>query len=167
MQSRRFANIWRIKWNWIRSTKFETMQNYFLNDFRFVVIHNFCYLMATWRNDFSSLFTHSGYKIFRFVGGTCMYFWRPAWKEVLWVTRGRKIKGHSFLPCPLLGVWNKRKENHYLPIFPWEFRPRCLHQHLRWGFIKQVIPRAACLRGYPLWILGLVIIIHFCLSFLL
>ena len=28
-----FANIWQIKWNWIRSMKFETVQIYFLSEF--------------------------------------------------------------------------------------------------------------------------------------
>ena len=27
-----FANIWQIKWNWIRSTKFDTVQIHFLSD---------------------------------------------------------------------------------------------------------------------------------------
>ena len=28
-----FANIWQIKWNWIRSMKFDTLPIYFLSDF--------------------------------------------------------------------------------------------------------------------------------------
>ena len=28
-----FTNIWQIKWNWIRSMKFETLQIYFLSEF--------------------------------------------------------------------------------------------------------------------------------------
>ena len=28
-----FANIWQIKWNWIRSMKFETVRIYFLSEF--------------------------------------------------------------------------------------------------------------------------------------
>ena len=39
-----FAKIFQIKWNWIRSMKFETVQIHFLSDvFRFVVIQKFCY----------------------------------------------------------------------------------------------------------------------------
>ena len=44
-----FANIWQIKWKWIRSMKFETVRIYFLLSSKNVAT------MATWRNDFSSL----------------------------------------------------------------------------------------------------------------
>ena len=37
------ASIWQIKWNWIRSMKFETVRIYFLMDLRFVDIQKFCY----------------------------------------------------------------------------------------------------------------------------
>ena len=37
------ANVWQIKWNWIRSIKFETLRIHFLSEFPFVVIKKFCY----------------------------------------------------------------------------------------------------------------------------
>ena len=50
-----FANIWQIKWNWMRSMKFETVQIHFSSDvFSLLSFRNFA-TMATWRNDFFSL----------------------------------------------------------------------------------------------------------------
>ena len=49
-----FANIWQIKWNWISSIKFETVQIHFLSEFWFVVIQKFCY-RGNKKKDFSSL----------------------------------------------------------------------------------------------------------------
>ena len=50
-----FAIIWQIKWNWIRSSKFETVRIHFLSDiFGLLSSRNFA-TMATWRNDFSTL----------------------------------------------------------------------------------------------------------------
>ena len=49
----RFANTWQIKWNWIRSMKFETVRIHF----GLLSSRNFA-TMATWRNDFSSLLCH-------------------------------------------------------------------------------------------------------------
>ena len=51
-----FANFWQIKWNWIRQMKFETMQFHFWSVlFGLLSPRNFA-TMATWRNDFPSLF---------------------------------------------------------------------------------------------------------------
>ena len=51
-----FANFWQIKWNWIRQMKFETVQFHFWSVlFCLLSPRNFA-TMATWRNDFSSLF---------------------------------------------------------------------------------------------------------------
>ena len=51
-----FAKILQIKWNWVRSTKFESVRIYFLSDvFALLSSRNFA-AMTTWRNDFSSLF---------------------------------------------------------------------------------------------------------------
>ena len=48
-----FANIWRIKWNWIRNSA----NIHFLSAvFGLLSFRNFA-TMATWRNDFSSLLT--------------------------------------------------------------------------------------------------------------
>ena len=54
---RTFANIWQIKWNWIRSMKFETVQiNFFKWIFGLLLSKHFATCtMVTWRNDFSSL----------------------------------------------------------------------------------------------------------------
>ena len=53
-----FAVIWQIIWNWIRSSKFETVRIRFLlissDVFGLLSSKNFA-TMATWRNDFSSL----------------------------------------------------------------------------------------------------------------
>ena len=50
-----FANNCQIKWNWIRSKKFEEVRIHFLSDvFGLLWSKNFA-AMATWRNDFSSL----------------------------------------------------------------------------------------------------------------
>ena len=50
-----FANICQIKWNWMRSRKFETVRIRFLSAvFRLLSPKNFV-TMATWRHDFSSL----------------------------------------------------------------------------------------------------------------
>ena len=50
-----FAIIWQIKWNWIRSSKFETVRIHFLSDiFGLLSSRNFA-TVATWHNDFSSL----------------------------------------------------------------------------------------------------------------
>ena len=48
------AEICHIKWNWIRSVKFEKVWIDFYLTFRFVVIQNFCYY-GNWRNDVCSL----------------------------------------------------------------------------------------------------------------
>ena len=54
-----FPNIWQIKWNWIRSMKFETVQLHFLSDvFGLVWSRNFA-TMVTWRNNFSSLLANT------------------------------------------------------------------------------------------------------------
>ena len=51
----KIANIWQIKWNRIRSIKFETVRINFLSDvFGLLLSRNFA-SMATWRNDFSLL----------------------------------------------------------------------------------------------------------------
>ena len=56
-----FANIWQIKWNWIRSVNFETVWIHFLSDvFGLLSSRNFT-TMATWRNDFSLLKTRSSF----------------------------------------------------------------------------------------------------------
>ena len=48
-----FANIWQIKWNSVRSMKFETVRiNFFYDVFRLLSSRNLA-TMATWRNDFS------------------------------------------------------------------------------------------------------------------
>ena len=50
-----FASICQIKWNWIRSMKFEAVRIHFLSEvFALLSSKNFA-TMATWRNDFSSL----------------------------------------------------------------------------------------------------------------
>ena len=50
-----FANNCQIKWNWIRSIKFEAVRIHFLSDvFGLLWSKNFA-AMASWRNDFSSL----------------------------------------------------------------------------------------------------------------
>ena len=50
-----FVNILQIKWNWIRSMKFVTVQiHFFRNVFGLLSSRNFA-TMAMWRNDFSSL----------------------------------------------------------------------------------------------------------------
>ena len=50
-----FAKILQVKWNWIRSMKFETVRIHFLSDvFALLSSRNFA-TMAMWRNDFSSL----------------------------------------------------------------------------------------------------------------
>ena len=49
------ANICQIKWNWIKSLKFEAVRTRFLSDvFGLLSSKNFA-TIATWRNDFSSL----------------------------------------------------------------------------------------------------------------
>ena len=52
-----FANIWQIKWNWIRSVKFEIVRIHFLSEFSVrLSSRNFATMGTwTWRND-SSLF---------------------------------------------------------------------------------------------------------------
>ena len=52
-----FANIWQIKWNWIRSIKFEIVRIHFLSDFQFGCHQEILlpWERETWRND-SSLF---------------------------------------------------------------------------------------------------------------
>ena len=50
-----FANIWQIKWNWIRSIKFETVQIHFLSEFSVRLSSRNFATTGTWRND-SSLF---------------------------------------------------------------------------------------------------------------
>ena len=50
-----FAKICQIKWNWIRSVKFETVRIDFLSDFIGLLSSKNCATMATWRKDFSSL----------------------------------------------------------------------------------------------------------------
>ena len=50
-----FANIWQIKWNWIRSMKFETVR---IHVFGSLSSRNFA-TMATWRIDFSSPYWHN------------------------------------------------------------------------------------------------------------
>ena len=52
---RKFANIWQIKWNWIRSMKFETVRIYFFKWIFGLLSSKHFATMATWRNDFSSL----------------------------------------------------------------------------------------------------------------
>ena len=50
-----FASIWKVKWNWMRSLKFETVRIHFLSDvFGLWSSGNFA-TMATRRNDLSSL----------------------------------------------------------------------------------------------------------------
>ena len=51
-----FAIIWQIKWNWIRSSKFETVRIHFLSDVLGLLLSGNLATMATWRNDFASLF---------------------------------------------------------------------------------------------------------------
>ena len=52
---RKFANIWQIKWNLLRSVTFETVRIHFLTDvFGLLSYRNFA-TMTTWHNDFSSL----------------------------------------------------------------------------------------------------------------
>ena len=43
-----FANIWQIKWNWIRSMKFETVQIYFLSEFSVCCHPN---ILLLWQRD--------------------------------------------------------------------------------------------------------------------
>ena len=45
-----FANVWQLKWNWIRSMKFETVR---IHVFGLLSSRNFA-TMAKWRIDFSS-----------------------------------------------------------------------------------------------------------------
>ena len=52
---RKFANIWQIKWNWIRSMKFETVRIYFFKWIFGLLSSKHFATMVTWRNDFSSL----------------------------------------------------------------------------------------------------------------
>ena len=50
-----FTSICQIKWNWIRSMKFEPVRIHFLSEvFAMLSSKNFA-IMATWCNDFSSL----------------------------------------------------------------------------------------------------------------
>ena len=53
-----FANIWQIKWNWIRSIKFDTVQIHSFKWCFWFLIQKSCYRGAnvTRRNDFSSPF---------------------------------------------------------------------------------------------------------------
>ena len=52
---RNFANIWQIKWNWIKSMMFETVWIHFLSDvFGLLSFRNFT-TITTWCNDFFSL----------------------------------------------------------------------------------------------------------------
>ena len=44
-----FTNIWQIKWNWIRSLKFEPLQIYFLSEFSVCCHPKFCYGNIMWR----------------------------------------------------------------------------------------------------------------------
>ena len=52
---RKFAKIWQIKWNWIRSMKFETVRIYFFKWIFGLLSSKHFATMVTWRNDFSSL----------------------------------------------------------------------------------------------------------------
>ena len=54
--SETFTNIWQIEWNGIGSMKFETVRIHFLNIFGLLSYRNSA-TMATWRNDFCSLFS--------------------------------------------------------------------------------------------------------------
>ena len=93
--------------------------------------------------------------LLQLVALACIFEGRLQRKNYQWL-KEENLKGHFFLLCPLLGALKQKgRKSFSLPTFPWKFRPRCLHQHLRWGSIKQAIPRAACLQGYPLWILWL------------
>ena len=62
-----FANIWQIKWNWMRSVKFETVQIPFLKwCFQFVVDQKLRYhgnVMVTWQGDVttSPLYCHENF----------------------------------------------------------------------------------------------------------
>ena len=49
-----FANIWQIKWNWMRSMKFEIVR---IHVFGLLSSRNFA-TMAKWRIDFSSPYRH-------------------------------------------------------------------------------------------------------------
>ena len=52
----KFANIWQIKWNWTRSLKSETVWIQFLSDiFGLLSSRNFA-TIASWHNDFFSLY---------------------------------------------------------------------------------------------------------------
>ena len=44
----KFANIWQIKWNWIRSKKFETVRIYFLNEFS---VYLYPKILLPWQRD--------------------------------------------------------------------------------------------------------------------
>ena len=50
-----FANICKIKWNWIRPIKFKTPWIHFLSDVFGLLSSKSFATMTTWRNDFSSL----------------------------------------------------------------------------------------------------------------
>ena len=89
----KFANIWQIKWNRIRSIKFETVQIHFLSDvFGVLPSRNFA-TMATWRNDFSSLF-FTQLSCSSHVGFLCWKLWLADFDSQV-----KNVKG-QFVPAP-------------------------------------------------------------------
>ena len=88
-----FANIWQIKWNRIISIKFETVQIHFLsNVFGVLSSRNFA-TMATWRNDFSSLF-FAQLSCSSHVGFLCWKLWLADFDSQV-----KNVKG-QFVPAP-------------------------------------------------------------------
>ena len=88
-----FANIWQMKWNRIRSIKFETVQIHFLSDvFGVLPSRNFA-TMATWRNDFSSLF-FTQLSCSSHVGFLCWKLWLADFDSQV-----KNVKG-QFVPAP-------------------------------------------------------------------
>ena len=67
-----FANIWQIKWNWLRSMKFETVRIHFLSD---VLVCCHPQILLTWQRDVTTSPLYCEW--FKF----CPPFFKEIWKK--------------------------------------------------------------------------------------
>ena len=121
-----FAKILRIKWNWVRLMKFETVRIDFLSDVFGLLSSRNSAIMATWRNNFL-LSIHTGLFAFFFpaTGGTATKVtqndvtiislhvgitWLTHWRNLTSLWRYiddvfEKLKFHQFLTISVMSWW--------------------------------------------------------------